>query len=88
MACQQHQKQKSEGIELILEQDNAGENKLFEERAASTDWKLATKIEYMEREIPQHSSPVEIDIATQAQLARAMFNDAKFDSTMHLKLAK
>ncbi len=24
-------------------QDNTGENKLFEERAASADWKLATK---------------------------------------------
>ncbi len=88
-ACQQLQKWKSEGKEVkILQQDNAGENKLFEERAARADWKLATKFEYTARETPQHNGLVEVGCATQARLARAMFNDANFDSEMHLKLAK
>ncbi len=42
----------------------------------------------MARETPQHNSPVEIGFVTQAQLAQAMFNDANFDSSMRLKLAK
>ncbi len=49
-ACQQLQKWKSEGKEVdILRQDNAGKNRLFEARAASLDWKLATKFEYTAR---------------------------------------
>ncbi len=88
-ACQQLQKWKTEGKEVkILRQDNAGENKLFEERAASADWKLATKFENTARETPQHNGLVEVGFATQAQLAKAMFNDANFDSEMRLKLAK
>ncbi len=52
------------------------------------EWKLATKVEYTARETPQHNGLVEVGIATQAQLARAMFNDANIDSTMQLNLAK
>ncbi len=42
-ACKLLQKWKSDGNEIkILRQDNARENKLFEERATSADWKLNT----------------------------------------------
>ncbi len=65
-----------------------GENKLFEARTASSDWKLETKFEYTARETPQHNGLVEVGFATWARLARAMFNDANFDSEMRLKWAK
>ncbi len=71
-----------------LQQDKAGENKLFEARAVSLDWKLATKFKYTAKETPQHNGLVKIGFAIRAWLARAMFNDANFDSEMHLKLAK
>ncbi len=71
-----------------MRQDNAGENKLFEARAASSDWKLATKFEYTAQETPQHNDLVRFSFAMQVQLARAMFNNANFYSRMHLKLAK
>ncbi len=38
--------------------------------------------------MPQHNGLVEVGFATRAQLARAMFNYANFDSEMRLKLAK
>ncbi len=53
-----------------MQQDNAREKWLFEERMARADWKLVNKLEYMVRGTPQHNSPVEIGFATQAQLAQ------------------
>ncbi len=66
-ACRQLQKWKNDGNEAkIICQDNAGENKLFEERAGSADWKLGTKFEYTARATPQHNSVVESAFAARA----------------------
>ncbi len=59
-ACMQLQKWKNDRKEVkIIQQDNAGENKLFEERAGSADWKLGTKFEYTAQATPQHNNVVE-----------------------------
>ncbi len=88
-ACMQLQKWKNDGKEVkIIRQDNAGENKLFEERAGSADWKLGTKFEYTARATPQHNSVVELAFAARSRLARVLFNDANMDAEKRTQLAK
>lgn len=86
--CQQLQIWQPEGNKVeISYQDNAGENNLFEEVEASTDWKLSTKFKYTARVTPLINSPVEFSFPTQARLTKSMFDDANFNSAMSFKLA-
>ncbi len=63
-ACRQLQKWKNDGKEAkIILQDNTGENKLLEERAGSSVWKLGTKVKYTTQATPQHNSIVELGFA-------------------------
>ncbi len=53
-ACMQLQKWKNDGKEVkIIQQDNAGKNKLFEDRAGGTDWKLVGNLNIL---LGQHHS--------------------------------
>lgn len=62
-ACQQLQKWKSEENEVkMLWKDNAKENKLFEAKEASADWKLLTKLKYTARETPSIMAQLKFDL--------------------------
>jgi hypothetical protein len=48
----------------ILRMDNAGENKLLQQRCESKDWQLAINYEYTGRDTPQHNHMAELGFAT------------------------
>lgn len=88
-ACRQLQKWKNDGKEAkINQQDNAGDKKLFEERAGNSNWTLGAKFEYTTRATLQHNSIVKLGFAACAQLARAMFKDANMDADCQTQLEK
>ena len=52
--------------------DNAGENKLFEQRVRSKDWQLGIQMEYTPRDMPQHNHLAELAFAEIGNKGRAM----------------
>jgi hypothetical protein len=56
-------KQKVLGVQHIRV-DNAGENKLLQQRAKSKDWKLNIQFEYTARDTPQQNHLAELALAT------------------------
>ena len=56
--------------------DNAGENKLLQQKLASKDWKLSIKVEYTARDTPQQNSLEEVGFAMVVNRARAMMHHA------------
>ena len=59
-----------------LRMDNAGENRILEQRAQSSDWKLGITVEYTGRDTPQHNHRAEVGLATIANKGRAMMRRA------------
>jgi len=47
----------------FMQMDNAGENKLFENRARSKDWQLGIQMEYTLRDTPQHNHLAKLTFA-------------------------
>jgi hypothetical protein len=56
--------------------NNAGENKHFQVRSKSADWKLDILFEFTPRATPQHNSLAETGFATLMKRARAIMSDA------------
>jgi hypothetical protein len=52
--------------------DNAGENKLLQQRCESKDWQFAIKYEYTGRDTPQHNHMAELGFATLGKNGRAL----------------
>ena len=63
--------------------DNAGENKLLQQKLASKNWKLPIKTEYTVRDSPQQSSLAKVGFATVVNRAMAMMHHANI--TMAVK---
>ena len=68
---------KTEGISpTVLCMDNAGENKLSQDRAESADWKLGLSYEFTARRTPQQNSIAEVAFTTITGQATAMMDAA------------
>jgi hypothetical protein len=52
--------------------DNAGENKLLQQRCQSKDWQFDIVVEYTARDTPQQNSLAEVAFATLANRGRAL----------------
>ena len=59
-------------ITKFIRMDNAGENKLFEQRVNSKDWQLGLQVEYTLRDTPQHNHLAELALATISNKGRAL----------------
>jgi hypothetical protein len=66
--------------------DNAGENKKFQDRAKSADWKLTIIFEFTPRCTPQHNSLAETGFATLMKRARAIMADANIPMNFRYRL--
>eukprot|EP00957_Ditylum_brightwellii_P130090 9922277-Ditylum_brightwellii.AAC.1 len=66
--------------------DNAGENKLFQKRSDSIDWKLNVKFEYTVHETPQQNSLADVSVATIGNGRRAMMVGANVPYSKRYKL--
>jgi hypothetical protein len=76
--CQRIQAQTARGYPvLIMRQDNAGENKKFEKRLQSTDWKPPVKMEYTAANTPQQNALVEVKLTYLAAKSRAAMHAAE-----------
>jgi hypothetical protein len=63
--CELIKKLKNMEIEIkILRTDNAGENKLLQQRCESKDWQFAINYEYTGRDTPHHNHMAELGFAT------------------------
>jgi hypothetical protein len=56
----------------ILRMDNAGENKLLQQRCKSKDWKFEIKYEYTGRDTPQHNHMAQLGFASLVNKGRAL----------------
>jgi hypothetical protein len=71
--CELIKKLKDMEIEIkILRMDNAGENKLLQQRCESKDWQFAMKYEYTGRDTPQHNHMAELGFVTLGNKGRAL----------------
>jgi hypothetical protein len=71
--CELIKKLKNMEIEIkILRMDNAGENKLMQQRCESKDWQFAINYEYTGRDTPQHNHMAELGFATLGNKGRAL----------------
>jgi hypothetical protein len=66
--------------------DNAGENKLLQQRAESNDWKLNIQYEYTARDTPQQNHLAELALATMANKGRACMTAANVPETLRYLL--
>jgi hypothetical protein len=71
--CELIKKLKNMKIEIkILRMDNAGENKLLQQRCESKDWQFAIYYEYTDRDTPQHNHLAELGFATLGNKGRSL----------------
>jgi hypothetical protein len=71
--CELIKKLKNMEIEIkILRMDNAGENKLLQQRCESKDWQFAINYEYTGRDTPHHNHMAELGFATLGNKGRAL----------------
>jgi hypothetical protein len=71
--CELVKKLKDMEIEVkILRMDNAGENRLLQQRCESKDWQCAIKYEYTSRDTPQYNHMDELGFATLANKGRTL----------------
>ena len=70
----------------VLRMDNAKENKKLKDRMKSSDWQLATEVEFTARATPQQNSPVETGFASIANRARALMVAARVPQEWRRKL--
>ena len=86
--CEKLQQLTNMGLKpTYIRLDNAGENKLLEQRCRSKDWKHDIKFEYTARNTPQQNSLVEVSFGTTGARARAMMIAANVpDTEKHLMM--
>jgi hypothetical protein len=71
--CELIKKLKEMEIEIkILRMNNAGENKLLQQRCESKDWQFAMKYEYTGRYTPHHNHMAELGFTTLENKGRAL----------------
>jgi hypothetical protein len=71
--CELIKKLKNMKIEIkILRMDNAGENKLLQQRCESKDWQFAIDYEYTGRDTPQHNHMAELGFSTLGNKGRSL----------------
>jgi Integrase core domain. len=88
-SCEQFKLWKQQGRAVkIIRCDNAGENKLLEQRANSVAWQLGISFEYTARNTPQQNSLAEVAFATIANRGRAMMHRANLPLAHQYKLCK
>ncbi len=76
--CQRIQAQTARGYPvLIMRQDNSEENKKWEKRLQSADWKLRVKMEYTAADTPHQNALVEVKFTPLAAKARAAMHAAE-----------
>jgi hypothetical protein len=78
-------KQSGRGAEIIR-LDNAGENKLLQQRLQSADWKLNIKFEFMARDTPQQNHLAELGFAHLANYGRALMARANVPLNIRYKV--
>jgi hypothetical protein len=66
--------------------DNAGENKLLQQRAESKDWKLNIQYEYTACDMPQQNHLAELTLAMMANKGRACMTAANVPETLRYLL--
>ena len=66
--------------------DNAGENKLLQQRATSEAWKLNIKFEFTARDTPQQNHLAELSFASIANKGRALMIDANVPLAIRYRL--
>ena len=73
-------------ITKFIRTDNAGENKLFEQREKSKGWQLRLQVEYPPRDTPQHNHLEELAFATIGNKIRALLvcTDIPWNYNFHL----
>ena len=75
--CELFHKWRQQGFEVAkVRMDNAGENRKFQERSGSADWKLNLQFEYTARETPQQNHLAELGFAVLANKARTLMTAA------------
>mmetsp|Transcript_18815 Transcript_18815/g.23344 ORF Transcript_18815/g.23344 Transcript_18815/m.23344 type:complete len:1201 (+) Transcript_18815:436-4038(+) len=85
--CQLVNKWKGQGINVkFIRLDNAGENKLLQQRSESTDWKLDVKFEYTARNTPQQNHYAELGFAVLANRGRALMHRANVPEEYRYKV--
>jgi hypothetical protein len=85
--CQLFKKWEQEGMPVkVVRLDNAGENKLLQDRCESKDWKLGIKFEFTARDTPQQNSLAEVAFATIANRGRAMMYQANIPYKLRFKV--
>jgi hypothetical protein len=72
----------------VVQQDNAGENKILQSRSDSAAWKLGIKYKYTARDTPQQNHLAELAFATIINKARAMMVSANIPVEVRYKLWK
>jgi hypothetical protein len=78
-------KQSVRGAKLIR-LDNAGENKLLQQRSQSADWKLNITYEFTARESPQQNHLAELGFTHLANYGRALMARANVPLSIHYKV--
>ena len=80
--CEKLQQLTNKGLcPTYIRLDNAGENKLLEQRCKSKDWKHNITFEFTARNTPQQNALVEVSFATTGARARAMMIAANVPTT-------
>eukprot|EP00957_Ditylum_brightwellii_P183688 13991136-Ditylum_brightwellii.AAC.1 len=87
LTLEQFGKWKQAGIVVkYLRCDNAGENKLLEKRAQSSDWQFVITFEYTARDTPQQNHLVELGFAVLAARGCTLMHRANVPKAMRYQV--
>jgi hypothetical protein len=87
--CEQLHRWKESGQGAkIIRLDNAGENKLLQQRSQSADWKLNINFEFTARDTPQQNHLPELGFAHLANYGRALMARANVHSTFDTRYSR
>jgi hypothetical protein len=85
--CEQLHRWKESGRGAkIIRLDNAGENKLLQQRSQSADWKLNITYEFTVRDTPQQNHLAELGFAHLANYGRALMARANVPLSIRYKV--
>jgi hypothetical protein len=85
--CEQLRRWKESGRGAdIIRLDNAGENKLLQQRSQSADWKLNVNFEFTARDTPQQNHLAELGFAHLANYGRALMARANVPLNIRYKV--
>jgi len=73
-------------VTKFMRMDNAGENKLFKQRARSKYWQLGIQMEYTPRDMPQHNHLAELAFSAIGNKGRTMLVRANVPLNYHFHL--